>query len=302
MPVDTQQSSHSSHSSHPAGAARILSNALENMTTPGIGPDQARARVNSCEYVSFDYAGTMAADPVVAVRMNFSPLDGENDNKDFDIEWTTGGKMSELAIMNDGGSLAATGAKNSLSNNSNWALFLRSLTDISFDTKLLDGPTGVRYMAGAELTIRRMKQPTRDGLADQNQSGRSKEYYTCLKIDVMPGEKKPTSRRTAPKAQAPAQAAPAPQAASVTQAAPAHSASSNGSSPLDYIKSILSDSNGSISIRDLKISVFQSLKAQGKSSKECQEQGSQITENWLEEQSMLNDLNWSVDGGILSAS
>jgi hypothetical protein len=293
MPTDVSATTASS--SAPAGEIRRLSNAVDDMTSPGIGPDQADCRVTSISYISFDYAGTMAHDPVVSVKATLLPIDGSNEGKEFDIEWTTGAKMSEFAIVDDGGYLAPTGSKNSLTNTSNWALLQNSLKDCSVDTKILNGPRGIRGLEGMEWTLRRIKQPERSGLDAKNAKGRDKEYYTCLKVITLPGEKKGAAGRKAPAAPKPA-AAPAAAAS-----APANG--DGGSSKLrEYIVGALAANSGTLALDALAKAVFLQAKGDGLGARESNETAKLATEDYLIEQSMETPAPWTYDNGVLTAA
>lgn len=279
------------------GEVRRLSNSVDDMMTPGIGPDQSDCRCLSMSYISFDYAGTMANDPVIAAKGTFLPLDGSNEGKEFEIEWTTGAKMAEFAIVDDGGFLAPTASKNSLTNTSNWAYLQNSLKACSIETKnLLNGPRGIRGLEGIEWTLRRIKQPERQGLDAKNAKGRDKEYYTCLKVMVLPGEKKsPAARRTA----APKPAAAAPAAAAAASAPAVNGAAT--SDLRDHVIAALSANSGTINMADLPKAVFKIVKATGANAKDAMETGNQATEDYLIEQQM-DGAPWSLDSGVLTSA
>ena len=242
----------------PDQAKQPVSNDLEDFIIPSIGPDQARARFKSCEYISFDYNGQMKDDPVIAVKAMLEPQDGENDGKDFEIEWTTGAKMKEFAIVEDGGKLLPTQSKSALTTGSNWASCLKSMKDCGFDTRLLNGPAGIRYFSqdnGAIMVLKRIKQPERSGIEAKDSKGRDKMYYTVLKIESLPGEK--GARKT--KATAPASTT-ATATASAPSAAPS---SANGLDVASIIKAALASNGGSITIQELQKAIFMGAKAAG---------------------------------------
>lgn len=247
------------------------------MTAAGFGPEQADIEVLSAEYVAFDYQGTVT-EPVIAIRWNCRPLGGENDGKDFTIEWGCGPKAHDFAILNDGGAIAALGSKQTLTNTSNWALALKSMCDAGFVESSLDGPTGVFFFVGGQFTLKRIPQPQRSNIADKNDKGFAKEYYTCLKILALPGEKKGTARpraAAAPRiAVAPAvaqarTAALAPQAPPPAQApaaaqAPAQPAA-NGIDLLGLISQALAANGGSLELttQGLSTPVYRVAQASG---------------------------------------
>ena len=276
------------------GELRAVSNALENMITPGFGPDQSHCRVNVCEYVSFDYNGTLKDDPIVAIHMNLSPLDGSNDNKDFDIEWGTGAKMSEFAIIDDGGKLAPISKKSALANNSNWALCLRSMADAAFNSATLDGPRGVHHVESMEWHIRRIKQPERSGLDPKTAKGRDKEYYTCLKIEKMPGEKgssSPARRAATPK--------PAVSPGTSVAASASASNGTGATNVIQLIKDAVAGAGGSMAISDLAKAVFKAAKASGLPGPDCTAAGKSVTASYLDEQAFEQE-GWEIADGTLT--
>jgi len=273
-----------------------VSNDVEDFIAASIGPDQARARFKSCEYVSFDYAGQMKDDPVISVKAVLEPQDGENDNKDFEVEWTTGAKMKEFAIVENGGYLVPTQAKSTLTTGSNWALFQRSMKDCGFNTALLNGKAGIMYLAegdGAVVIIKRIKQPERAGLSEKTPGGRDKTYYTCLKIDALPGEKRTKTKPSA--AAKPAASAPASASSSQVNGSPAPASATVDAST---IKSILDANGGSIKISDLQKQIFLAVKASGSPVNVCATTAkAAVQDNVLLPMAEKN--SWMIDEGVL---
>lgn len=292
MPTDTS----ASHQS-----VERVSNSVDNMTSPSIGPEQARVKVNSLSYISFDYAGTQAADPVVSVRAMCSPTDGSNDNKDFDVEWTTGAKMKDFAIILDGGALKPVGNRQTLNNNSNWAHFQRSLKDAGYDVNQFDGDSGICIFNGVEITIRKVPQPKREGLSEKNDKGFDKVFYTCLKLESLPGESgKVGGKATKAKLAAAAKSTSAPAAAKASASTNGHAASSDD--VMSAIEAIVKDSAGSIDLSGLKMSLFRHFKDAGKPVAECQKLATEsANEDFIIMQTMEKGLsNWNVENGILT--
>ena len=216
---------------NPANAnVQVISNAFEDMTTPGFGPEQADVKVISCIYASFDYGGTMKDDPVIAVEMNLRPIDGSNDGKDFIAHWPCGPKLKDFSIVNDGGALVPTGSRATLANTSNWAFLLKALKDASFDDKVLNGPRGICVLdEGFEMTIRQVPAPERDFGNKQTGQKKDAKVYTCLKIITAIGEKSKAKGSTK---------------TTNANAAPASNAVANGSSSdvNDFILAAIKDS------------------------------------------------------------
>lgn len=281
-----------------------VKNSVDSMMSPGIGPEQARVKITSLRYVSFDYNGALKDDPVISARALCTPTDGSNDNKDFEIDWSTGAKMKDFSIMDDGKWLAATGSKASLTNTSNFALFQRSLKDAGYDVNQFDSDSGLATFDNAELTLRRIvvKREGFQGSQHQaqqasGQTQRDNQYYTCLKIDSLPGESKKAggTKKTTTSSAKPATSA-APKAAS--------NGTSNGSGDItSVIESIVRDSGGSTSLKDFKMSLFRHFKEEGKAVAECQKLATEYgTGDALVTMIMENGLSWSFEGDTLSIS
>lgn len=289
MPTDITQSTQQ---------VQRISNSLDNMTSASIGPDQANCKVNSLSYILFDYNGTQAADPVVSVRALCSPTDGSNDNKDFEIDWTTGAKTKDFAIILDGGALSPVGSRMSLNNNSNWALFQRSLKDAGYDVNLFDGDAGIRIFDGAEIVVRKVPQPKREGLSEKNEKGYDKNYYTCLKLISLPGEaKKPGAKKTTAPTAVKSTSSSAP-----TQAKASTNGHSSSEDVMGAIEAVVKDSAGSIDLQSLKMSLFRHFKDAGKPVAECQKLATEsATEDYIVMQAMEKGLsNWNIENGTLT--
>jgi hypothetical protein len=287
--------------------AHILSNDFNDFVAGGIGPDQADVKVNF-EYVAFDYGGTRVNDPVLALRGTCTPTDGSNEGKEFTIDWTCGPKMSDVNILNDGGSVSSK-VKGAFNPTSNQGLFIKSLIDTGvYDPKMANGPKGIRELNGMEITIKRTKQPTRQGIEDKNEKGYDRTYYHCLKILSMPGEAKKAGRKGT-NAVAPASAASAAPAAATASTPKASNGAASGSttkSALEYVKAALEASGGSIPLTGgdgLMKAVYKLVKADNGTTQEANSLGTQAAqEDFLIESSMENDLGWTVENGTLSKS
>jgi len=274
----------------------VLSNDLDDFISGGIGPDQADVKIRF-EYVSWDYQGK--TDPVLAVKGTCTPIDGSNENKEFEVLWTVGPKMSEINIVNDGGSVSSK-ARTALTSTSLWALFLHSLKDIDpAIPKLPNGAKGIRELDGIECTIRRIKQPERDNIAAKNEKGYDRTYYTCLKLVAAPGETKRAGHKAKP-------ATTSNTATSVKPAVAATNGKSASPDILEFIKTALANANSSIPLTGatgLAKAVFVIAKAAGQSTGEANNLGTQASNSdFLIEQSMEHDLNWTVEGGVLTQS
>lgn len=302
MPTPVQNASASGQPN-----VQAFSNALDDMQSPSFGPDQSTCRVKTLCYSSFDYGGKRKDDPVIAVEAVCEPLDGSNENKDFTVHWTCGPKASEAAIINDGGYLAPTvnSNKNALTNTSNWAKLLRSLADASYDTKQLNGQRGIRVLEGIEWTIRRIKRTGDEGI-EKKEGERDREYYSCLKIDALPGEakkgaagRKATAKPAAAAAAAPAVTAAVPAAAA---AAASNGAGAGSDKVVEYIQAAITQAGGTISTKDLARAVYKLAQADGAKSSEAMEIGkASVVEDLLIEHAMAEPALWGFDNGTLTA-
>lgn len=277
-------------------AIHVVSNSVDDMVEGGaLGPDQATVRITSMSYVTNDYNGTVKPAAVVA-RAMFTPLDGSNDNKDFDGQWSIGAvNENDAVIINDGGGVGftETSGKLHLKNNTNFADFQKSLKDTGWDPNVLNGPTGIHILEGYEMVIKKIPQRKRDGMEEQNAKGYPKTMYTCLKLTSQPGEsKRAGSTKAKPTA---ATTVPAAKSAGKPTATPA---STNGHSHdlIAIVKSILSDGGNTSSLKDLQLSAFRHLKEEGMAVGEGQALARTIDEKFIEDNSMEHGLDISGQG------
>lgn len=275
-----------------AANVQVVSNSLDDFTASAMGPEQAKVRFKSLSYISFDYNGKRSQEPVVAVQAICEPLDGSNDNKDFDIIWTTGAKMSEFGIINDGGALSPIGSRTSLNNNSNWALFLKSIRDAiaDFDFGLLNGDKGIGYLSSSELMLKRIavhRQGLKQEASADSKDKENLQYYTCIRVESLPGQ------TVAKRAGSTAKKTAAPAAS-----APASKPTSNGHSHdlIAIVKSILSNGGNTSSLKDLQLSAFRHLKEEGMAVGEGQALARTIDEKFIEDNSMEHGLDISGTG------
>ena len=289
----------------PAGG-ELVSNALEDFTERGIGPEQADCRVVSCIYQTFDYQQPdLADDPPITVHMELEPIDGSNDGKNFEARWSTGqNKLSEFSVVNDGGHLSPTGHKKTLGLGTNWAQFLGSVKDcgISDLGTNLNSQSGIGWFKGMELTLRQVPQKERSGVDSKNAKGYARTMYTCLKVLSLPGETK--------KGVAKSKAAPKPAAAAAPKAAaPAPAAASNGAGSNDVVIALIIEAataaGGPIAItkEGLGKAVFMAAKAAGKAVADCQSYGKLASDvAFLTENATDDEFNarWEVSGDSLT--
>lgn len=276
-------------------AIHIVSNSVDDMVEGGtLGPDQATVRIISMSYVTNDYNGTVKPAAVVA-RAIFSPLDGSNENKDFDGNWSIGAvNENDASILNDGGAIGFSEAsgKLHLKNNTNFADFQKSLKDTGWDPNVLNGPTGIHVLEGYEMVIKKIPQRTRDGMSAKNEKGFDKTIYTCLKITNQPGESK---RAGASKSKPAATSASKPSPTS-TKPSSTPPASSGSHDVIGTVKSILTDAANTSTLKDLQLSAFRHFKDGGMAVGEAQSLARTIDEKFIEDNSMEHGLDISGTG------
>jgi hypothetical protein len=280
---------------------QLVSNNVDNFVDSGLGPDQADVKMRF-EYFSQDYGGTMANDPVLGVRAVCTPIDGSNENKEFEATWAVGPKMSDCFIFADGGKVGRKSTDH-LSTKSVWASFQRSLKDIDpMLSKLTDGPKGIKELDGIELTLKKIPTPALDGTENKNAKGFTRMHYTALKLIAAPGETKRAGHKARPVAASTTGTASA--ASKATMGQPVNGNGSGSADVVELIKQALTNANGSIPLKGasgLAKAVFLLAKNAGHSVGESNTFGTQASnENFLIEQSMEHDLGWNIEGGVLT--
>lgn len=276
----------------------VASNSVSNMVDGGgFGPDQANVRITSMSYTSTDFNGTVNPKVFVAHAI-LSPLDGSNENKDFETQWSIGAGEKEGAILNNGGVIgfSKSSGRTALRNNTNFADFLKSITDTGWNDSVLDGPTGIHIMEGYEMVIKKIPQRQREGMSDKNEKGYPKTMYTCLKLISQPGESKRAGAGSAAAKPATTTAAAKPATAAPAKTPPA---SSNGSGSHDIIgavKQILTDAANTSTLKDLQLSAFRHFKDDGMAVGEAQALARTIDEKFIEDNSMEHGLDISGTG------
>ena len=176
--------------------------------------DDVDVQFNKCRFVLWNY-GRDDIPEVPALRIKMISDEGD-EHEDF----LSAGDAKHFVPSEDGQELVAVGSKQSLNDNSNFAIFLRSMIEIGFDeSKLADK---ISILDGMKAHIRRIPQPKRAGLLTRpgqqgDQPARERTVLTVTEIKHFPYD------GAAPAAAAPAAAAPA-QAAAPAAAAPAAAA------------------------------------------------------------------------------
>jgi hypothetical protein len=279
----------------------VASNSVSNMVEGGgFGPDQATVRIISMSYISTDFNNTVNPKVFVAQAI-FSPLDGSNDNKDFETQWSIGAvNEKEAAILNNGGTIGFTpsSGKTALKNNTNFADFQKSIKDgpFNWNDAVLDGPTGIHIMEGYEMVIKKIPQRTREGMSDKNEKGYAKTMYTCLKLTSQPGESKLVRAGAAKAKPATTTAATKPTAAVHAKTPPASSNGSGSHDVIGAVKQILTDAANTSSLKDLQLSAFRHFKDGGMAVGEAQALARTIDEKFIDANSMEHGLDIAGTG------
>jgi hypothetical protein len=237
-------------------APQVLSNDPDDFVQSGLYPG-GQGIVNDISYAFWDYAGTRPPNSEVAVKLDFHPTDGSNEGKPVEIYWSVG-PAAEFSPSGDGGFVFSIGSATGVRTSSNWAFVAVKLRDnCGLEKGKLNGPAGIKALIGSQLTLTRVDQPQREGLAPKMQQPGQQERKPTILIPTAavfgwdkPGTRRPAAPRPAtgkgpvavPAMAAPA-SAPVPAAAPVPQpmptvAAPARAAApapaqSNGAGPVD---------------------------------------------------------------------
>jgi hypothetical protein len=230
-------------------AAKYASNAIEDFEQGGLYPGGSGI-IEEIAYVLWDYDGSQPKDSVIAVHVKFQPTDGSNEGKPVDIFWAAGNDVASFAPDPTGGHLVILKTREKQSDNSNWAHVLKRFKDsCGLESKNLNGPTGILALARTEMTVARIDQPTREGLADKapvegEKKGFKKTFLvpTKAKFPWEKGNKAGVAVTTKP-------------AATTTTAFPAATAP-NGAGEVTtdlsmLIKGVLEDNGGSIEFKAL---------------------------------------------------
>lgn len=272
--------------------------------------------VRSFRFALWDYDGHMPADSIVAAAMLFQPTDGSNGGKEIMIHWSVG-QASDYSVdgPSDGGFVLALKGQQKLGDGSNYAYFYKKLRETcGMPEGRLSQDRGVHALEGSELTLARVDQPKREGLADQQppqpgQQKRVQQTYIATRakwgweMGTQPsqGQAAPATR-TAPRgSRAAAQAQPAQTPAPQTQAPPP--AASNGAgtvSAASIIESLLL--TGPVNVAELPKLGLDWMTANATNldrsarmpiARELKDPAA------VEEMALVN--GWKLEGGMLSA-
>lgn len=210
--------------------------------------NNADIRIENARFLLYDYDGKSDKESP-GIMFDAIPLDGGNPINQF----IACGDAKDWAISSDGQELTPAGdsSPSGIRNNTNLALFIKELVNLSYPKHLLDN-FKAGSLNGLEIHIVRKKRP------DAGQGGSSdKEILMPTKIITLPGEKSKGKTTTAAASSRPATS---------TSAAPAPAASSSGANVsddhkalvLEAIKKVM-DGKEKIGKVDLRKAVFGSL-------------------------------------------
>jgi hypothetical protein len=164
--------------------ARYASNNIEDFEEGGLYPGGTGV-IEDIKYVLWDYDGKQPKDSVIAVYMKFQPTDGSNENKPVENYWAAGNDVASFAPDPTGGRLVILKLREKQSQSSNWALVLKKFRDnCGLEGAKLTGDDGIRALLRTELTLTRMDQPPREGLAHDAPptGGEAKKFKPTLLV------------------------------------------------------------------------------------------------------------------------
>jgi hypothetical protein len=287
-----------------------MSNEIEDFQGGGIYPG-GTGLVKEFRFQLWDYDGKQPKDSVCAAKMVFQPTDGSNEGKELIQYWSVG-PSSEFAPdgQSDDGFVVSVHARTALSESSNYAFFLKKLRETCGlpKGKLSEG-RGVRALEGTELTLARVDQPKREGLAEEApQPGQQHRKPTTLiptrakwgwETGAQPatGTAAPgvrTTRRGAAAAPAAPAQAPAPVAAPL--------ANGNGAASSVTADSIIEAllASGPVNVADLPRLSLDWLTANNITDRQIRLPLSKAMKDTaaVEEMAVVND--WKLENGVLS--
>lgn len=164
--------------------ARYASNNIEDFEEGGLYPGGTGV-IEDIKYVLWDYDRKQPKDSVIAVYMKFQPTDGSNEGKPVENYWAAGNDVASFAPDPTGGHLVILKTRDKQSQSSNWALVLKKFRDnCGLEGAKLTGNDGIRVLIHTQLTVTRMDQPLREGLAHDTPpaGGETKKFKPTLLV------------------------------------------------------------------------------------------------------------------------
>jgi hypothetical protein len=157
---------------------QLASNDIDDFIQGGIYPG-GRGIIKDIGYYLWDYGGTRPPDSQCAVRLTLQPTDGANEGKDIDDIWFSVGASSDFQPDQTHGFVFGEAMKKG----SNWHYFLEKLRDnCGMPKGRLGTPgVGIRALIGSGITLARVDQPKREGLAEREvEPGKQARKQTIL--------------------------------------------------------------------------------------------------------------------------
>jgi len=157
---------------------QVLSNEIEDFQEGGGLYPGGTGLIKEFTYALWDYNGTKPKDSFCAARMTFHPIDGSNEGKAV-IQYYNVGSSSEYLPDNTGGNVISLRGKNFM-DSTNWGHFLKTLRNgCGLEKGKLSGPTGIRVMDNAIMTVVKADQPHRefDELPATPEKGKEKKTF-----------------------------------------------------------------------------------------------------------------------------
>lgn len=209
--------------------------------------NNADIRMENCRFLLYDYDGKSDKESP-GLMFDAIPLDGGNPINQF----IACGDAKDWAISSDGQELTPAGdsSPSGIRNNTNLALFIKELVNLSYPKHLLDNFKAGSWN-GLEIHIVRKKRP------DAGQGGSSdKEILMPTKIITLPGEK--SKSKTATTSAKPAATSGATAAAPAASSSGANVSDDHKALVLEAVKKVM-DGKEKMGKVDLRKAVFQSL-------------------------------------------
>ena len=229
-------------------------------------------------------------------------LDLQTETGDVVDQYLSAGDAKYFVPSEDGSELVAVGSRTTLNDNSNMALFMRSLIEVGFDETRIEDDISV--LCGVQVHVRRVEQPARAGIVQpvgEGQEARKRTVLTVTQIISCPWDE--PEEKPAEKA-APAKAAPkkAKAKAKTAKAEPAEAPDGSDEVLTSIVQDILGNSDGQpIQKAELVQRVYQQAVAR-KLDRESQKT---VTRRVYQDEFLVNGMAqglWFIDGDTVSAS
>lgn len=153
--------------------------------------DDVDVEIKDSRFIVTDYSGA-ATENALALQLTMTVL-GDDSGAVHEQLFSAGRSADFLPDPEtEGRTLIQNGTRESLTNSTNLALFLKSMADAGADLAILSaGDIGV--LTGARLHVKRMPAPKRDNIVQQPRSDgreRANTILLCTKLISLPWDKK----------------------------------------------------------------------------------------------------------------